>query len=93
MSDEATSKHRRTRRDWPALIAEQRDSTQSVRDFCRARGLSETYFYKQRREHLEQGSRSAAPGGNDFIALPLPSSALEVELSLGDGVVLRVRRG
>jgi transposase-like protein len=96
MSDDATDGRRRVRRDWPALVAAQRDSGQNVSTFCRTHGLSQGYFYKQRRELLDEGAVSAvsntAARADDFIALPMPTNTFEVELSLGEGVVLRVRR-
>lgn len=97
MSDDTMGQRRRARRDWPALVAAQRDSGQSVSTFCRAHGLSEGYFYKQRNElDIERPVStvsSAAPGVDDFISLPMPTNGFEVELSLGEGVVLRIRRG
>lgn len=97
MSDDTTGRRRRARRDWPVLVAAQRDSGQSVSAFCRAHGLSEGYFYKQRREFdierpVTAVSRTVS-STDDFISLPMPTNAFEVELSLGEGVVLRIRRG
>ena len=88
-------RRRSPRRDWRALVEAQADSGESVREFCESRGLSTTYFYARRRE-LQQSTTSAPHvESTEFVALPVqsPSAAVDVEVSLGDGVVLRVRRG
>ncbi|MFT5392583.1 MAG: hypothetical protein ACI8PT_002781 [Gammaproteobacteria bacterium] len=91
MSDEATSR-RRVPRDWPAPVAAQRDSGQSVSTFCRTHGLLAGYSYKQRRELLDEPPVPAVSRADDFISLPMPTNTFEVELSLGEGVVLWVRQ-
>ncbi|MGK0169877.1 MAG: hypothetical protein ACI9W2_001600 [Gammaproteobacteria bacterium] len=97
MSHDTTDGRRRARRDWPALVAVQPDSGQSVSIFCRTHGLSAGYFYKQRHELVDEAPvfavSSTAARADDFISLPLPTNTLDVDLSLGEGGVLRIRRG
>ena len=69
------------------------NSDKSVHEFCKSRGISETYFYKQRRELLGGPQEHRKAVVEDFVSLPLTTSTLDVELSLGEGVVLRIRRG
>ena len=91
-------RRRRTQEQWTALLAEQGDSGLSQRAFCRSRGLSVTAFYNAK-------SRAKAPvllaeerREGEFIAVSLepepavvPREGWDVELTLGSGVVLRVR--
>lgn len=88
-------KKRSPRRDWRALVDLQANSGLSVRAFCESHGLSTTYFYARRRELRPSAAPIQSFESSEFVALPISASptALDVELSLGDGVVLRVRRG
>ena len=94
ISEERKTK-RTSRRDWPALVQAQANSGQSVREFCQSRGLSTTYFYARRREFTPTTSTVSRRDVNEFVALPIetPSVVAEVEVSLGDDVIVRVRRG
>jgi len=84
----------RTRTDWEHLLAayERREGTREA--FCAAAGISVTSLDYWRRK-LRGESSSSAPG---FIELPIRGgdndSALgwEMELALGDGVVLKLSR-
>jgi hypothetical protein len=86
---------------WQALFAEQADSGLSQYGFCQSRGVSTSAFYnaKARLKNTEAGHAMAPV--SEFIAVsvePTVSSqerepAWEVELTLGAGVVLRIRRG
>ena len=90
-----TARQRRIRRDageWSSLSGEQADSGLSQRAFCASKGVSLSSFCAARR-------RLAMPTPvtrmEDFLAIPVGSvsaSGWEVELDLGDGLVLRVRR-
>lgn len=85
---------RRGRREWSALVAEQASSGQSHRAFCESRGVSPASFGNAKRR-IGQTS-SVHDEVNDFVAIPMDTgcdSSWDVELSLGDGVVLRMRRG
>lgn len=95
MNAEEVKTTRTRRRDWPALVQAQATSGQSVREFCQSHGLSTTYFYARRRELTRSPSSVTYRDANDFVALPIetPSVVAEVEVALGDDVIVRVRRG
>ena len=92
---------------WQALFAEQADSGLSQYGFCQSRGVSTSAFYnaKARLKNTDAVRRKnirahAMAPVSEFIAVsvePTVSSqerepAWEVELTLGAGVVLRIRR-
>ncbi|MGK0171951.1 MAG: hypothetical protein ACI9W2_003685, partial [Gammaproteobacteria bacterium] len=56
----------------------------NVSTFCRTHGLSQGYFYKQRRELLDEPAvpavSSTAARVDDFISLPMPTNTFEVEV-------------
>ena len=82
----------RSEAEWRRLMSdfESWDGTQV--SFCEARGVSLTSFQNWRRRLGLVGRRGVGrPDG--FVELAVsPDPGWEVELSLGDGVVLRVRR-
>ena len=96
--DKARHRRRRTAEQWAAPLAEHGESGLSQRAFCRSRGLSVGAFYNAK-------SRAKAPAllveerpEGEFIAVSLDPHAgfpvqarWDVELTLGPGVVLRVR--
>ena len=73
--------------EWAGILADFERSGMSQRSFCESRGLSPKTFSNWR-------SRLAPGGGKgSFVELAPPAvSGWDVELELGDGVVLRVRR-
>ena len=84
---------RRGAKEWSALVAEQADSGLSQRAFCAARGVSLSSFCAARRR--VGASSVPAPRVEDFVALPMGSMTMAgwgLELDLGEGVVLRLRR-
>ena len=86
---------------WQHLIEQQAASGQSQAAFCRDHGLSKSSFQHWKRRL--QSHVGAAPAGAATPALfaPLtdtpvptePDSGWTIELDLGDGVCLRLRRG
>ena len=84
---------RRSRSDWQQLIDEQARSGLSQRAFCAARALSVKSFQHWKRQ---LAATAAAPPAAwlDLGPLPARSAATgwDVELDLGDGVCLRLRR-
>ena len=93
MMSETPRRHvRRSRSDWQQLIDEQARSGQSQRAFCAARALSAKSFQHWKRQ-LAATAAPAAPWV-ELGALPERPviSAWELELALGDGVCLRLRR-
>ena len=84
---------RRSRSDWQQLIDEQARSGQSQRAFCAARALSAKSFQHWKRQ---LAATAAPPSATrlDLGALPeRPATAgWDLELALGAGVCLRLRR-
>jgi hypothetical protein len=84
---------RRSRSDWQQLIDEQARSGQSQRAFCAARALSAKSFQHWKRQLAATAALPAAPW-LELGALPERPVATgwDLELALGDGVCLRLRR-
>jgi hypothetical protein len=87
---------RRSRAEWQSLIARAEGSPLSVRAFCAAQGVSTASFYLWRKR-LGAGIEPAQPVAARFLdlgelAAHAGAGGWEVELALGDGLVLRLRR-
>ena len=91
---------RRSESDWRHLIEAWAQSGQSQEAFCRSRGLALSSLCNWRRKLKDEST--ALPGSPPreaagFIELTAPrasereSPAWDVELSLGEGTVLRLR--
>ncbi|MGB7755496.1 MAG: transposase [Salinisphaera sp.] len=88
-------RRRRSPEQWQRLIDQQADSGQSQAAFCAAHGLSQTTF-----QHWKRRLKSSA-SPVEALFTPLtdtsvpnePDSGWTIELDLGDGVCLRLRRG
>jgi hypothetical protein len=102
----STTQHRprRSRAQWQTLIEQAEQSALSISDFCHAEDLSVSSFYQWRRRLAakpDPGAASVAcadPG--TFIDVGALSDGAhdapgpwDVELQLGNNVVLRLRRG
>jgi len=87
---------RRSAREWQRLICEQADSGMGQGEFCRQRGLATSSFRNWKRRLEASASPTEDTIGSAFVELtarePDTGSDVEVELELGSGVVLRVRR-
>ena len=85
-----------TRRDasqWKRLIAEHAHSGLSQRAFCERHGISSSSFGSWKRRLEAAPDREAEGAGFIEVALePSLAQPWDVELTLGPGVVLRVRR-
>ena len=79
--------------EWRALMADFERWDGSQVSFCAARGVSRKTFQGWRRRlGLTAGKRRGTPGG--FVEIAASAGPdWDVELSLGGGVVLRLRRG
>lgn len=96
---------RRSRSQWRRLMADYEASGQSQQTFCRDHGVALSTFARWRRILAGQTAPMAAePRGEPerlFTELTVPSPGRvlddtppwEVELALGAGMVLRIRRG
>lgn len=88
---------RRSREQWRELLERFEHSGQSREEFCRAQGLTLSSFAHWRRAlgKTAAGRRDIA-GPPVFLELTPPASASagiwDLELELGSGVVLRLRR-
>ena len=78
--------------EWRALMSDFELWDGSQASFCEARGVSRKTFQGWRRRFgLTAGKRRGRPGG--FVEIAASAGpGWDVELSLGDGVVLRLRR-
>jgi len=88
---------RRSREEWRALLQRFEHSGQGREEFCRDQGLTRSSFDRWRRAF--GGTASGRGAVNDsalFVELTSQESASaggwDVELALGDGMVLRLRR-
>jgi hypothetical protein len=89
---------RRSRAEWQSLIARAEGSPLSVRAFCAAQGISTASFYLWRKRlgaDIEQVAASFLDLGE--LAAHARAGAdcaggWELELALGDGLVLRLSR-
>ncbi len=94
-----STRGRRTRAQWRELLGRFAASGQSREEFCRERGLSLSSFDRWRRVLGHAGAAHTLMGGDPlFLELKSDASAvardwdLELELVLGAGMVLRLRR-
>ena len=87
---------RRTRAQWSALLDQYGESAQTQAAFCAARGLAISSFSRALRR-ARAGGVDAAPANAfvpvvvDSVAQLTPSSSWDVELTLGAGIVVRIR--
>ena len=83
---------RRSREQWQQLLDEQRRGTLSEVVFCQSKGISCASFRSWRR-------RLATPDKPDHwlelseLAAAAPRQSWDIELDLGNGICLRLRRG
>ena len=88
---------RRNRAQWRQLLERFAASGQSREEFCRARGLTLSSFERWRRA-LGQPAAARTLSGGEPLFLELTTDARasardwDLELDLGAGVILRLRR-
>ena len=86
---------RRSRAQWQRLLDAQSASGLSQQAYCAQRHIAYSSFCRWKRE-LARVERNARPTGtSSFVELTVPTPAesrWEVELELGNGVFLRLRR-
>lgn len=90
---------RRNREQWRSLVSRFQESGQTREAFCAETGISVSTLRRWCSRFREQ-SRPALPHAPVFVELPAEESKTgasvqpwEMELQLGAGVVLRLRRG
>ena len=90
MSETVARRIRRSRDEWQRLIVKQTDSGQTQAVFCTEHGISVASFqYWKRRLAAEAPVESWVELGTLADA---KSAAWEIELDLGEGLCLRLRR-
>ncbi len=93
MSQKAVSiRTRRSEKEWRELLAVQAGSGLSQRAFCVGRGLSLSSFTNARRRSAKAASTISA---SEFVPVATNVSERcdwEIELALGEGITLRLRR-
>ena len=78
---------------WREAIAEAVGSGQSVRVFCRQRGLKENLFYSWRRELRLRDAEAAEPPGFVELVRPGGGGAAGVSIRIDDRVSIVLQRG
>ena len=82
---------RRSRADWERLLAAYEERTETRRAFCAELGVSPSALDYWRKKLRHEG-----PAAGSFVELATGSegerSSWDVELALGDGIVLRLAR-
>ena len=93
MDQVATRKRRcRSASEWRSIMARHEASGLSGEGFCEAEGIGRSAFWRWRRRLIGRG-RGAHRRRAAFVELSAAQPASwDVELELGAGVVLRVRR-
>lgn len=94
-----TRKPRKTRAEWQKLVNDFATAGLSVTEFCKSREVSYPSFSKWR-VALQERPKKRPASSPDFLELSAPSPATnvrfpdhyEIELALGDQVILRIRR-
>ena len=90
-TQDSSRRVRRSRDEWQRLINEQVASVQTQATFCAQRGISVSSFSYWRRRLL--GEAESPVPWVDLGSLPTSSSgSWDVELDLGEGICLRLRR-
>ena len=87
----------RNREQWSQIIEEFYTSHMSIAAFCRSRQLNEGSFYRWRKLLTEQPAPVDEPplfvDITPPVSQPAPDTpAWDIELALGNGMVLRMRR-
>jgi transposase-like protein len=88
-------------RIWREAIADQQRSCESVKAFCRARGLNESSFYRWRkkirlRDRQTGGEKNAPPLLAPVVVVDGPSTrepSASIEIVLAGGTTVRVPSG
>ena len=99
MQQQKVRRHR-TAREWEAVFAAQASSGLSLKTYCQRHGVTLSVFYNAR-SRVKSKAKSLAPSPDapaEFIGISLDAMLApappqwDVELSLGEGLVLRIRR-
>jgi hypothetical protein len=91
MSNTNSRRNRRSRDEWQRLIEEQAGSGQTQAAFCAARGISVASLQNWKRR-LATTDMAPAQWLELGTLAEAKSAAWDIELDLGDGICLRLRR-
>ena len=91
MSNIKSRRNRRSRDEWQRLIEEQAGSGQTQAAFCAARGIGVASL-KHWKRRLAVSEAAPAPWLELGTLAEAQSTAWDIELDLGDGICLRLRR-
>lgn len=85
-------KPKRINRNWPAVFDAFRLSSQTIKAFCLAEGISQSLFYKRRKEYTgSHRSVSSSLVRSDFIELaPASASLWSAAIAFGSQIELSI---
>ncbi len=93
MSKTITRRTRRSREQWQRLLDEQSASGQTQTTFCQAKGLCLASFQNWKRRLAAEASEQPSQPWVELGTLDQVSGpGWDIELDLGNGVCLRLRR-
>ena len=96
MSKLPVERTRRSLPQWQAVFEAQARSGMNQREFCEFHGISVAAFYNAKSRNLRRGRDLDIASCEDFVSVLIepetPSEAWDVELTLSEHMVLRVRR-
>jgi hypothetical protein len=92
MGGQVTRRVRRSREDWRRLISEQAQSGLTQSAFCEANGLSVASLQYWKRKVADDVETVPSAPWVDLGTLAATSPGWDIELQLGDGICLRLRR-
>ena len=94
MSNTKSKRIRRSADQWSSVLSDQRASGLSQVEFCKREGIALSTFarWRQRLSGAEQPTSGEEPW-IELSDLPGTRAGWDIELDLGDGICLRLRRG
>ena len=94
MSNTKSKRIHRSPDQWSQVISDQRASGLSQVEFCRRESIALSTFarWRQRLSGAEQATSRDEPW-IELSGLPGTRAGWDIELDLGDGICLRLRRG
>lgn len=92
------TKVRRDAAAWRRIFSDQQASGLTQQAYCRSHGIGLSTFSRWQQTLAGSGAMVSTAGAHPFVALEPPvtsrdAAAWDLELELGAGVVLRLRRG
>jgi len=82
---------KRIKRDWSAVFEEFPGSGLSIKEFCRTKGMSQSLFYRRRKDYRDPGLLAKPPlRRGDFIELASSSSPRSATIVFGGQIELSI---